>query len=91
MAYVDFVSKMHKSTKRAYLRRLQEPDKAPCAGVPARFEKVYWLYWRLTCRALHTPAEWNWIVDRSSIPAPRHPRYSSSLRTKKPEGGKSHE
>jgi len=28
-------------------------------------EKVNLLYWQLTCRAFHTPAEWEWVFGRS--------------------------
>lgn len=28
-------------------------------------EKVNLMYWQLTCRAFHTPAEWEWIFDRA--------------------------
>lgn len=28
-------------------------------------EKVNLMYWQLTCRALHMPAEWQWIFDQA--------------------------
>ena len=28
-------------------------------------EKVNLLYWQLTCRAVHTPAEWDWIFTKA--------------------------
>ena len=28
-------------------------------------EKVNLMYWQLTCRAFHTPAEWEWIFDQT--------------------------
>src|SRR5262249_39791105 len=28
-------------------------------------EKVNLLYWQLTCRAFHTPEEWQWLFDRT--------------------------
>jgi protein-L-isoaspartate(D-aspartate) O-methyltransferase len=28
-------------------------------------EKVNLLYWQLTCRAFHTPAEWEWIFEQT--------------------------
>lgn len=28
-------------------------------------EKVNLLYWQLTCRAFHTPEEWDWIFERA--------------------------
>jgi protein-L-isoaspartate(D-aspartate) O-methyltransferase len=42
MGYIDFISKIHTSTKRNYLQRVVEHDKAECAGVAARFGKDYW-------------------------------------------------
>lgn len=42
MAYVDFISKIHKSTARDYLSRVTEHDKAECAEVALKFGKDYW-------------------------------------------------
>lgn len=42
MAYVDFVMKLHKSTKRDYVARVVENDKAECAEVAVRYGKDYW-------------------------------------------------
>lgn len=28
-------------------------------------EKMHLMYWQLTCRAFHTPAEWEWIFDKA--------------------------
>lgn len=42
MAYVDFIMKMHKSSPRDYLGRVNEADKAECAEVAIRFAKDYW-------------------------------------------------
>ena len=42
MAYVDFISKIHKSTPRDYLRRVTEHDKAECAQVALQWGKDYW-------------------------------------------------
>jgi protein-L-isoaspartate(D-aspartate) O-methyltransferase len=42
MAYVDFVTKIHKVTKRDYLQRVIEHDKAECAKVAIQFGKDYW-------------------------------------------------
>ena len=42
MAYVDFITKIHKSTKRDYLQRVIEHDKAECAEVAIQFGKDYW-------------------------------------------------
>lgn len=42
MAYVDFISKIHKSTNRDYVQRVVEHDKAACAEIACRFDKDYW-------------------------------------------------
>ncbi|OPZ90175.1 MAG: Demethylrebeccamycin-D-glucose O-methyltransferase [Firmicutes bacterium ADurb.Bin419] len=42
MAYIDFVSKLHKSTKRDYVDRVIRDDKASCAAVAKEFGKDYW-------------------------------------------------
>ncbi len=42
MAYVDFIQKIHKSTKRDYVGRVNEADKAECAEVALRWDKDYW-------------------------------------------------
>lgn len=42
MAYVDFIMKLHKSTKRDYLQRVNEHDKAACAEVAIRYGQEYW-------------------------------------------------
>lgn len=42
MAYVDFIMKLHKSTKRDYVQRVVENDKAACAEVATQFGKDYW-------------------------------------------------
>jgi ubiquinone/menaquinone biosynthesis C-methylase UbiE len=42
MAYVDFVNKVHRSTKRDYLKRVTEHDKAVCAELACKFDKDYW-------------------------------------------------
>lgn len=41
MAYVDFISKPHTSTKRNYLARVMEGDKAHCATVSKQFGFEY--------------------------------------------------
>ncbi len=28
-------------------------------------EKVNLMYWQLTCRAFHTPAEWEWLFRKA--------------------------
>jgi 2-polyprenyl-3-methyl-5-hydroxy-6-metoxy-1,4-benzoquinol methylase len=42
MAYIDFITKVHSSTKRNYLERVTSYDKAHCAEVACRFDKEYW-------------------------------------------------
>lgn len=42
MAYVDFVMKLHKRTKRDYLERVVKYDKAACAEVATHFGQDYW-------------------------------------------------
>jgi ubiquinone/menaquinone biosynthesis C-methylase UbiE len=42
MAYVDFIMKVHKATKRDYVGRVNERDKAEAAEIACRFDKDYW-------------------------------------------------
>lgn len=42
MAYVDFISPLHKRTSRDYLARVNEFPKAEAAKVACRFDKDYW-------------------------------------------------
>jgi len=42
MAYLEFITKVHASTKRDYLGRVNAHDKAACAEVALRFDKDYW-------------------------------------------------
>ena len=42
MAYVDFIMKLHKSSKRDYLARVTEHDKAECAEVAIQYGEDYW-------------------------------------------------
>lgn len=42
MAHIDFISKLHKQTKRDYMLRVVEYDKAACAEVAKKFGKDYW-------------------------------------------------
>ena len=43
MAYVDFISKVHQSTKRDYLKeRVLGVDKAECARIAKQFGQEYW-------------------------------------------------
>ncbi len=42
MAYVDFLSAVHKSTKRDYVARVNECPKAEAAKIAKRFDQEYW-------------------------------------------------
>src|SRR5437016_5945277 len=42
MAYIDFLTTIHKSTKRDYLARVNEFPKAEAAKIAKRFDKDYW-------------------------------------------------
>jgi protein-L-isoaspartate(D-aspartate) O-methyltransferase len=42
MAYKDFISDVHNRTKRDYVQRVIEHDKADCAEVAGRFGQEYW-------------------------------------------------
>ncbi len=42
MAYIDFISELHKSTKRDYVGRVTSGDKAECAAVAKRYGYDYW-------------------------------------------------
>src|SRR5258708_3067330 len=42
MAYLDFVSGLHNRTKRDYLQRVMEYDKAECAVVAKQYGVDYW-------------------------------------------------
>lgn len=42
MTYIDFISPLHKQTKRDYLGRVNEFSKAEAAKVACEFEKDYW-------------------------------------------------
>lgn len=42
MAFVDFVSAIHTASKRDYVQRVVEHDKAACAEVAVQFGKDYW-------------------------------------------------
>ena len=42
MAYVDFFMKFHTSTKRDYIQRVMEHDKAECSEVAVQYGKDYW-------------------------------------------------
>ncbi|MFH2204174.1 MAG: class I SAM-dependent methyltransferase [Elusimicrobiota bacterium] len=42
MAYVDFVLKNHRKTKRDYVGRVVQEDKAACAEVAVQYGREYW-------------------------------------------------
>jgi len=42
MAYLDFISQVHTKTKRDYVQRVVEYDKAECAEVATQYGKDYW-------------------------------------------------
>ena len=42
MAYIDFVSTLHKTTKRDYIGRVTSDDKAECAKVAKEYGYDYW-------------------------------------------------
>lgn len=42
MAYIDFVSELHKATKRDYVGRVVSDDKAECAVVAKQYGYDYW-------------------------------------------------
>lgn len=42
MAYVDFISPVHTKTKRNYVQRVVDYDKAECAEVAIQYGKDYW-------------------------------------------------
>ena len=42
MEYIDFVSDLHKATKRDYIGRVNEADKAECAVIAKQYGYDYW-------------------------------------------------
>lgn len=42
MARIDFIQSLHNSTRRNYVQRVVEHDKAACAEVARRFGRDYW-------------------------------------------------
>jgi protein-L-isoaspartate(D-aspartate) O-methyltransferase len=42
MSYLDFITPLHRSTRRDYLERVNSHDKAECAEVACRFGQEYW-------------------------------------------------
>ena len=42
MAYIEFISQVHRSTPRDYVGRVTAHDKAQCAEIAGRFGEEYW-------------------------------------------------
>lgn len=42
MAYIDFMSELHKATKRDYIGRVTSTDKAQCAAIAKQYGYDYW-------------------------------------------------
>ncbi|CBN55125.1 MULTISPECIES: class I SAM-dependent methyltransferase [Kamptonema] len=42
MSYVDFITKVHTSTKRDYVARVVQHDKADCATIAKQYGQDYW-------------------------------------------------
>ena len=42
MAYIDFISDLHKATKRDYIGRVISADKAECAVIAKKYDYDYW-------------------------------------------------
>ncbi|MCM1227064.1 MAG: class I SAM-dependent methyltransferase [Clostridium sp.] len=42
MAYIDFIQEVHTSTKRDYVGRVNEADKAECAAIAKKFDYDFW-------------------------------------------------
>ncbi len=42
MPYIDFVSSLHKATKRDYIGRIISDDKAECAKIAKKYGYDYW-------------------------------------------------
>lgn len=42
MARIDFIQNLHSTTKRNYVQRVVDHDKAECAAVARRFDRDYW-------------------------------------------------
>src|SRR3954447_8695190 len=40
--HVDFITRVHRSTPRDYLKRVTEHDKATCAELACQFDRDYW-------------------------------------------------
>lgn len=64
MAYRDFISLIHKSTKRDYLARVNEIDKVEVAEIAVQFGRDYWDGNRLTGYGGYTyDGRWRKVAD----------------------------
>lgn len=61
MAYLDFISQAHTSTKRDYLARVLAGNKAEFATIAKRFDKDYWDGSRKTGYGGYTYREGYWL------------------------------
>lgn len=66
MAYLDFIQKIHRSTKRDYLtERVLQHDKAACALVAKKFGKDYWDgHRKYGYGGYHYDGRWRSLADR---------------------------
>lgn len=68
MAYVDFMSALHKSTRRDYLARVNDPEfpKARAAALAKQFGYDYWDGDRRICYGgyRYLPGRWKVLTDR---------------------------
>lgn len=62
MAYIDFLSTLHKSTKRDYLARVNEPEfpKAKAAALAKKWDQDYWDGDRRICYGGYRYLEGRW-------------------------------
>lgn len=42
MSYIDFISEIHRATKRDYIGRVTSADKAECAQIAKKYDYDYW-------------------------------------------------
>jgi len=64
MAYVDFISQVHKSTKRDYLKRANEYPKAEAAEKARKWGYDYWDGDRKVCYGgYHYDGRWKQVAD----------------------------
>ncbi len=64
MAYIDFISQVHKSTKRDYLKRVNEYSKADAAKKARKWEYDYWDGDRKVCYGgYHYDGRWKKVAE----------------------------